>query len=139
MVGSRAARRGRMTYLLDTNTCLDVLLGRSERVMATMERRAAVIAISAITVAELRVGNRYSAEPEEDARRVDLFLSAVPSFAFDETAAEAYGRVIRRVGVKRLSFDRLIAAHAVALGRVMVAGNGGDFADVPGLVVENWR
>jgi tRNA(fMet)-specific endonuclease VapC len=39
---------------------------------------------------------------------------------------------------KRASFDRLIAAHAVSQDLIVVTGNAKDFADVPGLKVENW-
>jgi tRNA(fMet)-specific endonuclease VapC len=34
--------------------------------------------------------------------------------------------------------DRLIAAHAVSTGLVLVTNNEADFKDYPGLVVENW-
>lgn len=57
---------------------------------------------------------------------------------FDHLAAEHYAMLVQRVGVNRRSFDRLIAAHALALGAVLVTNNEKDFADVPGLMVENW-
>ena len=34
--------------------------------------------------------------------------------------------------------DRLIAAHALALDLTLVTNNERDFADVPGLRIENW-
>jgi tRNA(fMet)-specific endonuclease VapC len=40
--------------------------------------------------------------------------------------------------MRRSSFDRLIAAHALALGFVLVTNNEKHFIDVPGLRVENW-
>ncbi|MFZ1368469.1 MAG: VapC toxin family PIN domain ribonuclease, partial [Sphingorhabdus sp.] len=39
---------------------------------------------------------------------------------------------------KRGNFDRLIAAHALSLGLTIISQNTRDFADVPGLKVENW-
>ena len=35
-------------------------------------------------------------------------------------------------------FDRLLAAHALSIGATVVTNNEFDFADVPGLKVENW-
>ncbi|MBS1239504.1 MAG: hypothetical protein H6R45_210, partial [Proteobacteria bacterium] len=46
--------------------------------------------------------------------------------------------IAKRIGVRRKSFDRLIAAHAVSLGYVLVTSNVKHFADVPGLKVDNW-
>jgi tRNA(fMet)-specific endonuclease VapC len=39
---------------------------------------------------------------------------------------------------RRASYDRLIAAHALSLDLTLITNNEGDFADVPGLRVENW-
>jgi tRNA(fMet)-specific endonuclease VapC len=58
----------------------------------------------------------------------------IPVLPFDENAARAYARI----PFKRASYDRLIAAHALAQTLIVVTDNEADFADVPGLVVENW-
>ena len=39
---------------------------------------------------------------------------------------------------KGRDFDRMIGAHALASGSVMVTANLGDFSDIPGLTIENW-
>ena len=36
------------------------------------------------------------------------------------------------------ALDRLLAAHALSIGATIVTNNEGDFADIPGLKVENW-
>jgi tRNA(fMet)-specific endonuclease VapC len=126
-------------YLLDTNTCIDFILARSDRLRTRMRQNlTAGLAISAITLAELKVGSRTSTEPERDLRRLDVFATLVRVHDFGEQAASIYGSLARQVGVKRKSFDRLIGAHALALGLVLVTNNEADFADVPGLKVENW-
>ncbi|WP_404339717.1 type II toxin-antitoxin system VapC family toxin [Sphingomonas sp. MMS12-HWE2-04] len=130
--------RGCMNFLLDTNACLDFLLARSASLAARVEREFSRLAVSAITAAELRVGNRNSEHPEEDARRVDLFLTTIVAHDFDAAAATAYGEIARQIGFKRSSFDRLIAAHALSLGLILVTRNADDFSDVPGLKLENW-
>ena len=58
----------------------------------------------------------------------------VPILAFDEGAARQYGKL----PFKRARFDRLLAAHALSIGATVITNNEGDFADVPGLKVENW-
>ena len=45
---------------------------------------------------------------------------------------------MRGLPFKRARFDRLLAAHALSLGVTIITNNESDFADVPGLTVENW-
>jgi tRNA(fMet)-specific endonuclease VapC len=125
-------------YLLDTNTCLDFLLLRSAYLIARMGESFGHCSVSTITVAELRVGNRTSMDPVEDDRNLDLFLSGLDVRPFDADAALRYGKMMRDLAMKRTNFDRLIAAHALSLGLVLVTSNTRHFADVPGLKVENW-
>jgi tRNA(fMet)-specific endonuclease VapC len=125
-------------YLLDTNACLDFLLLRSQRLVARLGEAFGRCSVSTITVAELRVGNRTSADPVEDDRKIDLFLSGLDVRPFDDDAAVRYGKMMRDLAMKRTNFDLLIAAHALSLGLVLVTSNTRHFTDVPGLNVENW-
>jgi tRNA(fMet)-specific endonuclease VapC len=126
-------------FLLDTNTCIDFVLARSDALRERLRRSYGKgLSISAITLAELRVGARHSGADPEDARRLDVFVGTITVHPFDQRAAEEYGMLARTVGVKRKSFDRLIGAHARALGLTLVTRNEADFADVPGLKIENW-
>ena len=84
------------------------------------------------------VGARESSDPVEDARRIERFIEVVRCHDFDEAAARSYALIAKKIGVRRKSFDRLIAAYALALGYVLVTSNVKHFADVPGLKVENW-
>jgi tRNA(fMet)-specific endonuclease VapC len=65
---------------------------------------------------------------------LDAFVRAIPMLPFDEAAAREYAKL----PFKRARFDRLLAAHALSLGATIITNNEGDFADVPGLKVENW-
>jgi tRNA(fMet)-specific endonuclease VapC len=58
---------------------------------------------------------------------------------FDSAAAQAYGpiRLATRES-KKDHLDKLIAAHAVSLGAIVVTNNTSDFGKYPGLEVENW-
>lgn len=126
-------------FMLDTNVCIDFALGRSERLR---DRIAAAfgkgLSISAVTLAELRVGAKHRGADGKDDERLDNLVRVLTLHAFDAGAADAYGAIARRIGVGRRSFDRLIAAHALSLGLALVTANEADFADVPGLKVENW-
>ncbi len=126
-------------FLLDTNICIDFVDGRNVVAQQRVrEHHARGLEISAITAAELLVGPKSSDDPVGDRQKVQTFLSLVMVHDFDGRAAEVYGDIVRTFGVKRSSFDRLIAAHAIALGKTLVTNNERHFAGVPGLVVENW-
>lgn len=95
-------------------------------------RSAGSVGLSAIVGAELVLGFA-----EADARLKELlerFLREFPIVPFDERAARAFARVPFRRG----KLDRLLAAHALALDASLITNNVRDFADVPGLRVENW-
>lgn len=125
-------------YLLDTNACIDFLERRSERLIAAVDRNFGQLSVSSITAAELLVGARGSTDSKRDAEHIEMFLSGLVVHPFDLRAARKYGALIRQIGVRRNSFDRLIGVHAVTLGHTLVTRNRQDFADVPGLVVEDW-
>ena len=60
---------------------------------------------------------------------------------FDAPAAAAYGSLrayLQARGTPIGPLDTLIAAHALALGAIMVTHKVREFGRVPGLTVENW-
>lgn len=90
------------------------------------------VAISAVSFAEVALGTWNGKPPKQEI--LDAFVDVIPIIAFDDEAARAYARLPFR----RARFDRLLAAHALSLGATIVTNNEADFADVPGLAVENW-
>jgi tRNA(fMet)-specific endonuclease VapC len=90
------------------------------------------VGLSAISYAEIVLGMEQGKPPTPKA--LAALVSVVPVLPFGDAAAKAYAKL----PFKRARFDRLIAAHAVSIGAVVVTNNPGDFADAPGLVVENW-
>lgn len=125
-------------YLLDTNVCIDFLLGRSDVLAQRMADNFGALAISSITAAELLVGSRTSTDEEEDERRTDKFIASVDVIDFSLDDARVYGEIVREIGVRRKSFDRLIGVQAVRLGLTLVTRDSGHFSDLPGLSIENW-
>ena len=87
---------------------------------------------STIAYAEVAHGSQSGKPPPLDI--LDAFLADIPVLPFDRAAALAYGSL----AFKRASYDQLIAAHTISLGLILVTSNTRDFADVPGLRVENW-
>lgn len=118
-------------YLIDANLCIDVLEGQSEIAAGRLTAcEVGQIVTSAIVYAEVMIG----AEQQGKLDRAVAFFAQIPVLPFDEAA----GRVYSRLPFKRGSYDRLIAAHALALGLTVVTSNLADFRNVPGLKVENW-
>lgn len=120
-------------YLLDTNSCIFLLARTKPRLSERVEEaEPGSIAISAIVGAELAMAfGRAGAGGDT---KLLKFFRTFPLLPFDEAAARAYARV----PFKRGKFDRLIAAHAVALDLPLVTSNIVDFQDVRGLKLEDW-
>ncbi len=122
-----------MKYLLDTN----IIVALTENADENVVMRAALCDVgdmvtSSIALAEVAFGSERGDPPTMELLRA--FVEEVPVLDFDYKAALAYAQL----PFKRASFDRLIAAHAVSQDLIVVTGNAKDFADVPGLKVENW-
>lgn len=119
-------------FLLDSDICIYALLGRNQNLRRRMaEQLEGSIGISVISLAEVGVG--YGAKFNE-VEELQVFLGHVDVLPFDQAAAQVYAAL----PFKRGSFDRLIAAHALALDRTLVTNNEPDYAPVLGLRLENW-
>jgi tRNA(fMet)-specific endonuclease VapC len=120
-------------YLLDTNIIVALAENAVEKVvLRAAECDAGDMVTSSIALAEVAFGTERGDPPFLET--LQSFVEEVPVLAFDYKAAMAYAQL----PFKRASFDRLIAAHAVSQDLIVVTGNEKDFADVPGLKVENW-
>lgn len=122
-----------MKYLLDSNVIIALVMSANAEIV----RRAADcdegdMVTSAIAFAEIAYGAVRGKPPAHEQLRA--FVEEVPILDFDYKAALAYATLPFR----RASYDRLIAAHALSHGLIVVTDNVGHFADVPGLKVERW-
>lgn len=132
-----------MSFLLDTNTCIDFLRGRYPAVRERIRSRApGSIGISVVTAAELRHGAERSTHPEQNHAVLDAFLADLAILPLEEPVAREYGGI--RAGLERKgqtigANDLVIAAHAVALDWTLVTSNVREFRRVAGLRWVDWR
>ncbi len=135
-----------MRYMLDTNICIYLIKNQPPQVLRRLEvLKLGDAVMSVVTYAELRAGLEIQGEArsptdrELDKHVLALLINRIPVLPFTESDAVSFG--VLRAAVRdrnRDTMDRLIAAHAVSTGLILVTNNEADFKDYPGLVVENW-
>jgi tRNA(fMet)-specific endonuclease VapC len=119
--------------LFDANCCIFLI----EKLSPLLRERTGQCApgevvTSAIVFAEVACGTDWS--NDEAAALVNDFFDVVGVLPFDRACALIYGEL----PFVRHRFDRLIAAHALALDLTLVTANPRDFRDIPQLRVEDW-
>src|SRR5579864_298724 len=98
--------------------------------------RPEISASAPVVVAELRYGADLSSNRLRNHRRLDVLTTEIACVDFDLQAASAYGRVradLEAKGTPIGANDILIAAHALALGAMLVTDNLREFDRVEGL------
>lgn len=127
-------------YLLDTNMCIYLMKHQPEAVARRFAQcYVGDVVMSAITFAELQYGVAVSADPARERDNLASLIEDIPVMPFDGAAALAYGPIrLATRDSKKDPLDKLIAAHALALGVTVVTNNEKDFAKYPGVAIENW-
>lgn len=128
-----------MAYVIDTNVAIAIRDGDGETISRLSLLEGAIV-MSVVTRVELEGGvYRDPANSAVRRARLDAMLSAIPTLAFDDEAASAYGAILKQAGYSRRKLlDRMIAAHALIHRARLVTTNPGDFQDVPGLEILAW-
>jgi tRNA(fMet)-specific endonuclease VapC len=127
-------------YFLDTDTVSYALRGQGRVAARLLQHRPSELALSAITLAELRFG----AETKRSARirrAIRDFAGDVAVLPFDGAAAERFGIIAALLSAQGQPIgllDTLVAAQALSCHAIVVTNNTRHFSRVPGLTVENW-
>ena len=125
-----------MKLLLDTNICIYIIKRQPANVLKRfLEYQVGDVAISSITLAELRFGVAKSVQREKNAKALDEFIIPLEVVPFDEQAALAYGEIrtiLEKAGTP------IGSAHAVSLGISLVTNNTREFIRVPALTLVDW-
>ena len=126
--------------MLDTNMCIYLIKYQPEIVKHRFEHcYVGEVVMSAITFAELQYGVRVSSNPEQEQRNLASLVEDIPIAPFEMKSGIAYGTIRLATRERKTDqLDKVIAAHAVSLGVVLVTNNEKDFAKYPGLRFENW-
>jgi tRNA(fMet)-specific endonuclease VapC len=121
--------------MLDTNILIYIYKNHPPAVVEQLKKfRRGEIVVSSIVWAEFSVGLH---KLKVDGRQIGQLIDVLP---FDHVAGDVFGRLSAKYPDRAQGFDRLIAAHAIAVGVKLVTNNTADFAPYlnDGLAVENW-
>ena len=129
-------------YMLDTNTVSYVIKGKSPAARAKLAGLASdeSACISIVTEFDLEYGLAKRPNAANLRHALRWFLARIQVLPLGSDEARAYGqlRVQQETAGRPLeSMDLLIAAHAIAVGAILVTGDK-VFSYVPGLARENW-
>jgi tRNA(fMet)-specific endonuclease VapC len=134
-----------VNYLLDTNVCIALINGTSDKVRARViqaTRSNATLATSTIVAHELWYGVAKSQLIAQNARALTAFLSRdIVILDYTEQDAQAAGEIratLESQGQRIGEYDTLIAGQAYARNLILVTANTREFGRVKGLVVEDW-
>jgi predicted nucleic acid-binding protein len=128
-----------MAFILDTDIAIHLRDGDPE-ITAKVAALESAVLMSIVTRVELE-GGVYRDPAHAAIRRVrlDTLLSAIPTIAFDDIAATAYGEIVANAGYsRRRLLDRMIAAQALVHRASLITRNAGDYADIPNLMLVAW-
>ena len=131
-----------MKFLLDTNICIYIANEKPPSVRERMDRTNPMdLAVSSITLAELHFGVAKSARPEQNKRRIEVFLERIAVLDFTPKDAQTYGTLrasLEHRGEIIGGNDLLIAAQALERNLILVTNNEREFRRIKQLKIENW-
>lgn len=130
-------------YMLDTNMISYIAKGHSKAARSRMLhlKENEIVCVSAITEAEIHYGLAKRPKATALRERMEWFLAAIKVLPWGRDEAKAYGALRAKLessGKSLANMDLQIAAHAIAVGAVLVT-NDKAFAQVDDFrATANW-
>jgi tRNA(fMet)-specific endonuclease VapC len=130
--------------MLNTDTCIFLMRGESPALAARVQSVPLQQQVmSAVTFAELTYGVQVSAAAKRKQNQsvLDSLVLHLAVLDWPQDAAKHYAEIradLKKRGAQLGAADLMIAAHARAMGAIVVTNNLKDFERVKGLAVENW-
>lgn len=130
-----------MKYLLDTNTIIYFFKGMGQVSDRLLAKQAEQLAISSVTLYELKVGIFKSNNPSKRISQLERLLRFITVIPFD--AACAHQTAIIRSSLEQLGtpigpYDLQIAGTAIVHQRILVTHNTKEFARISGIMLDDW-
>ncbi len=129
-------------FLLDTNICIYIAKQKPLSVLKKFEQLVVgQVAMSTITYGELQFGAQKSHYPHKTMKVLEELISLIPPLPMPIETGKIYGEIrskLEKQGMPIGNNDLWIAAHALAIGVVLVTNNDKEFRRIPHLKVENW-
>ena len=129
-------------YVLDTIICIKII---RDRPLVSRPRidglTMGTVAMSVITLGELRVGAARSARTSEGHALVDALLVTIPAMDLTDDVAAHYGEIrahLARTGQIIGSNDLWIGVHTRSVSATLMTSNVRGFMRIPDLRVEDW-
>jgi len=117
-----------VTYLLDTNTLSYIAKGNSPSARARLQALSPgdAVCISSITEAEVRYGLARRPQARALHAAIEALLFKLRILPWGSSEAATYGRLrakLEAAGIVLSELDLLIAAHAIAVGAILVTND----------------
>jgi tRNA(fMet)-specific endonuclease VapC len=130
-------------YLLDTNTCIQYLNGKSASIeRRLMGTRPGDIKLCSVVKAELWYGAARSNNSTRTMEKLAAFFAPYESLPFDDAAAADYGRIRAQLAAASTPMgpnDLMIAAIARSRGLSLISHNVREYSRVLRLGTEDWE
>jgi len=133
-----------MKYVLDTNAVSALMKGEANVVAHLKRVERADVSLPQPVVAEISYGiERLPKSKRRDAlaSRFELLKTELGRAGWTDEVSDIFGRIkagLERKGERIEDFDAAVAAHALAMGCVLVTANIKHMTRVPGLEIEDW-
>lgn len=129
-------------FMLDTDVC-SYIMKRSHPQVLKRLRSVPIddVCMSVVTRAELLYGVEVSPRRAQDAEALSALLPYVETIDLSDDSAQHYAEIradLKSRGAMIGANDLFIAAHARALGLILVTNNTAEFERVRSLKLENW-